>query len=227
MEFSQIKCISFDYYGTLVDVGNPFQTIKQWFKTHHCFERQNINVDRFNWLFTKHRAVLACGNDFKLGIQILTESYIFACKKFHIESNIKEFTEMVSSIFKEATAYKNALETVNFLKEHYQVGLITNADNIYLQNSIKKNGFDFDFIISSEDARCNKPDDGIFKTAIEVVKIPTHQILMVGDSIVNDIQPARKLGIHAIWLNRGIEKHKSFKSISNFEDLMNLIKTKF
>jgi len=220
---SKIKGICFDYYGTLVDIGKPFDKIKHWFESYHSDHNQDLNINHFNWLFAKRRSALLYGKDFKIGMQILTESYIFACDKLQVRPNIDEFMNIVTNIFSEAKPFQNAVQTISFLKQRYLVGLITNADNNLLYDSIRNNRFDFDFIVSSEDVQCNKPNYEIFIRAMQIVNLSAYELLMVGDSLVEDILPAKKLGIEAIWLKKDKEEQETIMSIKNIHDLVNCV----
>ena len=82
------------------------------------------------------------------------------------------------------------------------IGLITNADNCYLYKSLRNNGFKFNFIITSEDSQVNKPDEAIFRKALEYAGEPPQNILMVGDSLSEDIIPCRNVGINAVLIDR-------------------------
>ena len=54
--------------------------------------------------------------------------------------------------------------------------------------------------IDSKHMRVFKPDERIFVAALKVLDLPHNQVAMVGDSLHKDCAPARKLGMHAIWL---------------------------
>ncbi len=57
-------------------------------------------------------------------------------------------------------------------------------------------------LISSE-LGTRKPGLGFYRRVIEQLDCPAGQILMVGDSLDNDVQPARQVGMHAVELVRG------------------------
>jgi len=79
---------------------------------------------------------------------------------------------------------------------------VTNADNDILYQSIQKHGLQFDFVITSEAVRCNKPGKAIFQKAIACAKVSASELLMVGDSLTEDMLPAREMGMNCVWMNR-------------------------
>lgn len=54
----------------------------------------------------------------------------------------------------------------------------------------------FDTVVDSSIAGIRKPDPEIFRIAINCLGIPNEKILVVGDSIKNDILPAKSLHCH-------------------------------
>jgi putative hydrolase of the HAD superfamily len=67
----------------------------------------------------------------------------------------------------------------------------------------------FSYIIESAEVGIRKPDPAIYRMAIEKLKLPPHNIVVIGDSYHNDILPASSLGCNTIWLKKtGWEKEK-------------------
>ncbi|WP_338760802.1 HAD family hydrolase [Bernardetia sp. ABR2-2B] len=81
-------------------------------------------------------------------------------------------------------------------------GIISNWDTS-LESKLKSY-FTCDFfeIYGSQKEGVKKPALDFYKRAIKKLDCPTNQILYVGDSIKLDTQPARKLGIEAILIDR-------------------------
>ena len=59
----------------------------------------------------------------------------------------------------------------------------------------------FDSIIDSTTVRIRKPDERIFKLALDELNTKAENTLAVGDSYERDIAPAKKLGCKTAWLN--------------------------
>ena len=57
-------------------------------------------------------------------------------------------------------------------------------------------------IITSEDAKCYKPNEEIFNKAVKTMGIKPSEALFVGDSVYYDMQPAQKAGLSTAWINR-------------------------
>lgn len=202
-----IKAIWFDYYGTLVDIGKPFEAIRRWFGENHAGLDERTLRALF-MRFSKQRASLLTGEAFIPGYEILSRSYEIACRTYDITPYPHAFDEFVFQLFATAPAYSDACGEIARLRRNYHVGLITNADIQMLEANIQRNGFTFDRVICSEQAKCLKPGVGIFAAAaseMESGNVSYSQMLMVGDSMVEDIVPAQELGMHAIRIDRSAE----------------------
>lgn len=198
--FSSIKAIVVDYYGTLVDVGQPFLEIKRWFADKY---NDSIgNIDDLYMAFLKEHARLLCNKEFYLGQSLLMKSYKKSCDKYNIPFLSEDFQKLIIKLFIQPPAFSAARQTIENLRKSFPVLLLTNADNQILYESIKIQGFEFDYIVSSEDLKCNKPNAKMFQAACNLLKTFPKQVLMIGDSLTEDIYGAIEYGMEAIWINR-------------------------
>ena len=219
-----IKAVCFDYYGTLVDIGEPFEKIKNWFNDFLNKENSNILINEFYMNFSKQRAKYQFNLEFMTGYKILENSYRNACSKYGLKHHTLEFNEFISYLFSTPCAYGDANQTIRLLKEKYKVGLITNADNQILEQSITNQGFNFDFVITSEDARCNKPQPEIFSMAINHINVASRQTLMIGDSLSEDILGARDVGMNTIWINReNVKNRENVIKVNSIKEILNYL----
>ena len=94
------------------------------------------------------------------------------------------------------------VETLDYLKEKYSLGIITNGSHISQQGKIDHSGIKdyFDVIVISDDVKIAKPDKEIFELAAWEMGIPVDQCVYVGDTYSNDIFGALNAGMQAIWM---------------------------
>ena len=79
---------------------------------------------------------------------------------------------------------------------------VSNADTKPLLAAIDSHGLHFDAVVTSEQARCYKPDPGIFRRALDTLGIDPTRAVHVGDSLHSDVAGAAQLGLGTIWLHR-------------------------
>lgn len=222
-----IRAICFDYYGTLVQAGNgkPFAQINHWLRQSVIGQIDSGIIDGFVAAFTKERVrLLYHSHKFFTGKQLLENSYFAACHRYQIEPQKQRFIEYVKHVFSDTVLYENTKDVLDILKKKYVVGLVTNADNDILEVSLHRHDLTFDFVITSESAGCNKPEKKIFQKAFEKLDIPASQISMVGDSLAEDIIPARELGMFCIWMNKAVAVQELYLDLIQITDIRELLK---
>lgn len=58
----------------------------------------------------------------------------------------------------------------------------------------------FKGIIESAVVGIRKPNPTLFRLGVDALEMPPEQVLVVGDSLKKDIEPAEQLGCHVLWL---------------------------
>jgi len=82
------------------------------------------------------------------------------------------------------------------------VCLVSNADDDDLLAAIQHSGLRFDEMMTSEQARCYKPDPGIFRQALTRTGWSADRVLHAGDSLHSDVAGARAAGLRTVWVRR-------------------------
>jgi FMN phosphatase YigB (HAD superfamily) len=65
-----------------------------------------------------------------------------------------------------------------------------------------------DYIITSEEAGCCKPDGRIFQLALKALGAGPHETYMVGDSVEADIKGALDAGLSAVLYSPGAKESR-------------------
>jgi len=60
----------------------------------------------------------------------------------------------------------------------------------------------FDFIMTGYEAGCDKTNPKMYRKVLEILKVKPDETVMIGDNVQVDILLPKRLGIHAILLNR-------------------------
>lgn len=84
-----------------------------------------------------------------------------------------------------------------------RLGVISNAQR-RLKDTLRELGLAgyFEEVITSEEAGSEKPDRGIFATALERMGVPPERCVHTGDLLEVDVKGAREAGITSVWLDR-------------------------
>jgi putative hydrolase of the HAD superfamily len=97
---------------------------------------------------------------------------------------------------KKPTLVEGALPLLEDLQAHYRMHIITNGfeevQHVKLAHSALRPFFDV--VLTSEQAQARKPHPKIFAVALQRAKATAENSLMIGDSVLADIQGARSAG---------------------------------
>ena len=100
--------------------------------------------------------------------------------------------------------FDDALPTLRALEEEgYRLGLISNFES-WLENLLVELevGDTFDVSVISGVEGVEKPDVRIYELALERAAVDPERAVHVGDSMSNDIEPARRAGMRTVLLDR-------------------------
>ncbi len=102
----------------------------------------------------------------------------------------------------ERPAFPDAAPALEALSGRHTLAVLSNADDRYLDATIRHNGWAFGTVVSSESARAYKPDPRIFATFCERAGVAPERVLYVGDSPYDDVHGAKLAGMQAVLLRR-------------------------
>ncbi len=99
--------------------------------------------------------------------------------------------------------FTGTIELLEYLKEKYQLHIITNGFEEIQTLKLQKSGlFDyFDQIITSESVGVKKPNPKIFHHALKVSNARKENSIMIGDNLEADIRGAMNVGLQTIHCN--------------------------
>jgi putative hydrolase of the HAD superfamily len=101
--------------------------------------------------------------------------------------------------------YEGCLELVRALAGVHTLGVITNGpihpQTIKFEALRMVEHFHPELFVTSEHAGCFKPDEAIFRYALERAGVEPHEAVHVGDSLEADVAGAQGAGMRAVWFN--------------------------
>lgn len=103
-----------------------------------------------------------------------------------------------------AITFPEANELIKHLSSKYRLGIVTNGIKEVQETRLERSGLKeyFEVISISEDLGVAKPDKTIFEYTLKKFKIrDKSSVLMIGDSLLTDIQGGINAGINTCWFN--------------------------
>lgn len=125
------------------------------------------------------------------------------------EAEVNTYVDAKVEIDAYITPDPNIVETVTNRLAHYTHGILSNSVESRIITGLKKLGFKltkkepygpFKYIIDRNTINKSKPHPDTFAAVRAITQAPSHHHLMIGDSHHHDIEPAEKLGFHALHI---------------------------
>lgn len=198
LDFSRFEWLSFDCYGTLVDWESGISEAVDDVLGSHGVRRSRAEILA---LFADVEPRVQNSHDFlgyrdvlRLTMAAIGTEFGFRCT----ESDLDRLADTLPAwpVFADVT------DALRALKERYKLAVISNVDDDLFAGTARSLGVDFDAVVTAEQARSYKPNLRNFDVASRRMAVGKDAWLHVAESLFHDIEPANKLGITCVWVNR-------------------------
>ena len=147
---------------------------------------------------------------------------------FQVSNEI--INEIASRFIENLTNYNHvfegAYEILDYLKDKYQLHIITNGPDKVQELKLKNSNLNqyFCTVTNSELAGAKKPDARIFKYALNLANVKPEHSLMIGDNLDADIKGALNIGMQVIWFDEyRTNQLQSFTTINKLIELKKIL----
>lgn len=211
-----IKYIFFDVSGTILGKPSLFQKINDTLNDYGYF----ISFDE---LKHKHKLLSEV-----IHFPDRTDEVFYS--HFNAELlrllGIVPNDELIKAIFKNCTYLPwEKFDDTRFLSEiEIPMGIISNFNSTLKDKLNQFFGPVFQDVLVSEELGIAKPKVGFYKKALECISYDASEVLYIGDSIKLDIEPATKLGIKSLLIDRDNFYQKSTYKINDLSEILQYIK---
>lgn len=128
--------------------------------------------------------------------------------------------------------FPGAIETVEKLNQlGVELVLVTNGSSIAQRKKIERFSLEplFEHILIEGEQGVGKPEEGIYRIALQKIGFRPDETWMIGDNIIWDVLAPQKLGINGIWIDNKDDKpatisgDRPFLSISTLKEIMDFV----
>jgi 2-haloalkanoic acid dehalogenase type II len=190
-----IKAIIFDCWGTLFTNSQSPHPFEQFANKigYKLYDRTFVKLFEYHLMQESH-------DDLRIPIESLLDDL----KLPHNETIVGELKNILTGSIPTQIAYPDTMDGLARLKKNYKLLLLTNSFKQGYEGLSGKFGIDdiFSHVITSFEGHRIKPDIQLFKVAILSTGCMPSEIVMVGDNLHDDIEPAQSLGLRTILLDR-------------------------
>ena len=201
-----IKGIIFDYGGTLDSRGVHWSEVL-W--QGYCQAGVPIDKETFRNTYVegeralaRERIILPQDNFHTLLMKKVEIEISYLPERPDIETQNRWANEIAAYCDDAARGcIEEARPLLEQLHERYPMMLVSNfygnIDEVLRAYDIRHL---FKGIIESAVVGVRKPNPTLFKLGVDALELEPNEVLVVGDSLRKDIEPAEKLGCHVLWL---------------------------
>ena len=180
-----IRAVWFDVGETLIDETREYGTWADWL---------GIPRHTFSAVFG---AVIARGGDYREVFQHFRSGFnLDTERQGRLDAGLGEYLN-ATDLYSDARPCLQALRDAG-----YFVGIAGNQ-TVRAGRFIRELNLPADMIATSDDWGYTKPSTEFFEKLVEVSGHLPEEIAYVGDRLDNDIAPALRAGLQAVWIRRG------------------------
>lgn len=227
---SRITTLVFDAFGTLFQ-----DTPEHWDNAMgNIIEQQGlgVSVDTLSETWLE-----ACGDfrttrsDSRFPFQSYAtawrDAFAEAFRALGLEGDPKAAADYWIGDMGQRDPYPETVAALEAVAERYRVVVLSNADDSFLDSVLRRLDFQFAAAMSSEGARCYKPNPELFLTLLRQLDVNPEEAAYIGDRQYEDVKGAGQAGMSTVWINRtGAEPDPDLPwpdyRISNLMDLATL-----
>lgn len=188
--------LTFDCYGTLVDwEGGAAKALRDIY----AYPPELVSEDALVDMFLELDAVEIRKNIFPYCEVLKNVADQIAERLFgHADP---ELSDAFPKSLPTWPVFAETNEALKQLVKHFRLAIISNADDDLLSETLQNFDVGFDEVVTSQQVQCYKPDASIFEQAICRLDETPARIIHVAEGLC-EARPARKLGMHSIWVKR-------------------------
>lgn len=104
---------------------------------------------------------------------------------------------------KAATPFPDVRPALEDLKRDHRLGILSNSEPDIIRHNIAAIGVEFDAIVLAAEAKCYKPDPGMFRELLKRIGESPENVTHIAQSFYHDMRTAKDLGFgRRLWINR-------------------------
>ncbi len=198
LDFSGVRVLSFDCYGTLVDWESGILSALRPLLSHHGEDLPDNKLLELYGRLEREAQAKSPFINYKAVLQRVVEG-VDAHMGLGFSSRAKN--TLVESLGN-WPLFPDTSTALRALKSRFKLAIISNVDDDLFQLTQSRLGVPFDWVITSEQLGSYKPSPENFQSAMRTMGVlPAHHV-HVAQSLYHDIVPAHALGLKTVWINR-------------------------
>ncbi len=201
IELANIKALSFDCYGTLIDWETGLSgVLNPWAVATNLPQRDGALLE----LFARHEAAVEAERPSWLYRDVLRE----VMRRIGHElgaATPEVWAEKLANSVAEWPAFPDTAESLLRLKPHYKLCILSNVNRHSFARTQPRLQVELDLLLTAQDVGSYKPSLRNFRALLDALRgigIAPEELLHVAQSLYHDHAPAKQLGLQTAWIDR-------------------------
>lgn len=194
----EFEFVTFDCYGTLIDWETGIQ---QAFK--QALERTGLSPTQEAELFELYQEEekkIEARMPYRKYRDVLSLAASEAARKLG-RTIPEKLSEILAEQLTSWSPFPDTNPALEKLSTEHTLGILSNVDDDLLAGTLKHFSVHFDLVVTAERIRSYKPGPEHFEEARRIIGADRGW-LHVAASLYHDIEPATRLGVNTVWVNR-------------------------
>ena len=197
LDFSRFQALTFDCYGTMIDwESGIFSALRPILSAHGATLSDFALLELYSELELK-----AEQGEYQNYRDVLESVVAGFAERLGFTPSPEEIRSLPESVSR-WPAFPDTPAALKRLQTRYQLAVISNIDDDLFATSAPKLGVRFEQVVTAQQAHSYKPSLNNFRLAFQRLGLSPDRILHVGQSVYHDVNPAKSLGMAAVWVKR-------------------------
>jgi 2-haloalkanoic acid dehalogenase type II len=217
----EFDVITFDCYGTLIDWETGIRAaFEQSLKNLGLSQREESRLfDRY----LEEEKRIEAEKTYRSYRKVQAQAFKAAARTIG-KTIPKESSDRLAEQLPLWRPFPDTNPALERLARNYKIGILSNVDDDLLAGTLKHFTVAFDLIVTAEHVKSYKPRTKHFEEARRIIGA-NRRWLHAAASLYHDIEPASRLAINTVWVNRKNEPRERLfegRIVREVEDLAGL-----
>jgi 2-haloacid dehalogenase len=205
MRLSDFRVLTFDCYGTLIDwESGIFAALQPLLQKAKQTSGQTLSRDAVLEAFARHESAQEEATPAMIYSELLAVVHQRLAQAWGVTVGEADHARFGASV-PDWPAFPDSTEALGYLKQHYQLVILSNVDRLSFAGSNRRLGIEFDAIYTAQDIGSYKPNPANFEyllTHLAQRGVAKADILHTAQSLFHDHAPAKRFRLASAWIDR-------------------------
>jgi len=209
MKLSDFRVLTFDCYGTLIDwESGIYAALQPLLEKTKQATGQTLSRDAALETFARYESAQEDATPAMIYSELLSTVHRRLAQAWNVAVEDADHARFGASV-PDWPAFPDSAVALTYLKQHYQLVILSNVDRESFKGSNRRLGVEFDAIYTAQDIGSYKPNQGNFEYMLAHLAdrgVAKTDILHTAQSLFHDHAPAKRFSLASAWINRRHDK---------------------